>query len=236
VSVAIGLCIAGIDRVSFWSTHVHESTVDAPLALDPGQRRTSDAWTFERTGAHASTATRRREVQMGQTRDHVGSGMAWGRYRLAVIGARVRMRTCIECKAGCSRAVGRELSQRLGGFIDVLPWQSSVHASGGSWLSTRQVEGQVEIVPLSIAVAVVCVCLSLDGKREASALEPFRQIHPTPPFPRSLLRDRSCSFFSLTSPTLPSALAQSPSCTMSSPDVKPLPFVYQFAAGESQCL
>jgi hypothetical protein len=54
--------------------------------------------------------------------------MAWGRYRLAVIGARVRMRTCIECKAGCSRAVvavGRELSQRLGGFIDVLPWQSS---------------------------------------------------------------------------------------------------------------
>jgi hypothetical protein len=78
--------------------------------------------------------------------------------------------------------------------------------------------------------------VSLDGKREAGALEPFRQIHPTPPFPRSLLRDRSCSFFSLTSPTLPSALAQLPSCTMSSPDVKPLPFVYQFAAGESQCL
>jgi hypothetical protein len=127
VSVAIGLCIAGIDRVSFWSTHVHESTVDAPLALDPGQRRTSDAWTFERTGAHASTATRRREVQMGQTRDHVGGGMAWGRYRLAVIGARVQMRTCIEC----SRAVVQELSQRLGGFIGELPWQSSVHASGG---------------------------------------------------------------------------------------------------------
>jgi hypothetical protein len=57
--------------------------------------------------------------------------MAWGRYRLAVIGARVRMRTCIECKAGCSRAVVQELSQRLGRFIGVLPWQSSVHASGG---------------------------------------------------------------------------------------------------------
>jgi hypothetical protein len=57
--------------------------------------------------------------------------MAWGRYRLAVIGARVQMRTCIECKAGCSRAVVQELSQRLGGFIGVLPWQSSVHASGG---------------------------------------------------------------------------------------------------------
>jgi hypothetical protein len=59
VSVAIGLCIAGIDRVSFWSTHVHESTVDAPLALDPGQRRTSDALTFERTRATATARVTR---------------------------------------------------------------------------------------------------------------------------------------------------------------------------------
>jgi hypothetical protein len=205
VSVAIGLCIAGIDGVSFWSTHVHESAVDVPLALDPGQRRTSDAWTFERR-RHASTATRRREVQMGQTRDHVGGGMAWGRYRLAVIG----MRTCIECKAGCSRAVvavGRELSQRLGGFIDVLPWQSSVYASGGELVEHASGRG-----PSGDGSVIDCRCsrlseLSLDGKREAGALELFRQIHPTPPFPRSLLRDRN----SFLSPHLRS-LRPSPSC------------------------